>query len=519
MKDMLIRPTLILLFASSAPAANLPYPVVDTGQARCYDDRSAITAPKPAQPFYGQDAQFAIHPAKYARSKDGLTILDETTGLVWQQCPDTDGDRKVTSKDKLTWEQMQELPGKLNAARFGGFSDWRLPTIKELYSLFDARGTDPSGDQGTDTSGLTAFIDTNYFTFAYGDVEAGERIIDAQYGSSTKYLGTSVRGGLKVFGVNFADGRIKGYSQQRPGGSRPFQFFVQCVRGNPAYGKNDFADNHDGTVTDRATGLTWSKGDSGKGMDWEAALVWVQQKNAEKFLGHSDWRLPSVKELQSIVDYTRAPDVTQSPAIDPIFSCTVIKNEIGETDYGYYWSATTHGSIRGGAEANYIAFGRASGWMSPRGPGGPDARPQQADARSYLYMEVHGAGAQRCAPKAGDARAFPHGHGPQGDVVRIDNFIRLVRGGPVKHVESVALPPSAPQASTARPVLGRMAGPPLVTALDANGDGTIDAAEIAGAPESLRKLDRNGDGQIGSEEYRPPMPQGGFGGPPGGPPR
>jgi hypothetical protein len=42
-------------------------------------------------------------------------------------------------------------------------------------------------------------------------------------------------------------------------------------------------------------------------------------------------------------------------------------------------------------------------------------------------VDVHGAGAQRSDPKAGDPKMFPHGHGPQGDVVRIKNFVRLVR--------------------------------------------------------------------------------------------
>jgi hypothetical protein len=44
-------------------------------------------------------------------------------------------------------------------------------------------------------------------------------------------------------------------------------------------------------------------------------------------------------------------------------------------------------------------------------------------------LDVHGAGAQRSDPKTGDASAYPHGHEPQGDVVRINNFVRLVRGG------------------------------------------------------------------------------------------
>ena len=41
-----------------------------------------------------------------------------------------------------------------------------------------------------------------------------------------------------------------------------------------------------GTVTDRAPGLMWSKADSGVGMNWQAALAWVQKNKAEKFLGH-----------------------------------------------------------------------------------------------------------------------------------------------------------------------------------------------------------------------------------------
>jgi hypothetical protein len=42
-------------------------------------------------------------------------------------------------------------------------------------------------------------------------------------------------------------------------------------------------------------------------------------------------------------------------------------------------------------------------------------------------FDVHGAGAQRSDPKAGDPQNFPHGRGPQGDVIRIYNFVRVVR--------------------------------------------------------------------------------------------
>ena len=45
---------------------------------------------------------------------------------------------------------------------------------------------------------------------------------------------------------------------------------------------------------------------------------------------------------------------------------------------------------------------------------------------------------------------------------------------------------------------------PLMAALDADGDGTVSAAEIASAPQSLRALDTDGDGRLAQEELRPP---------------
>ena len=45
---------------------------------------------------------------------------------------------------------------------------------------------------------------------------------------------------------------------------------------------------------------------------------------------------------------------------------------------------------------------------------------------------------------------------------------------------------------------------PLMAALDADGDGSVSAAEIASAPRSLRALDADGDGRLAQEELRPP---------------
>ncbi len=343
---------------------------------------------------------------RYRRAGSGRTVYDTNTGLTWQASPDTNGDGALTASDKLSWAEAQNRPSVLNAAAYGGYIDWRLPSIKELYSLIDFRGYDPSGYEGTNTFGLKPFIDTSYFDFAYGDTAAGERIIDSQYASGTLYAGD----GNKLFGVNFADGRIKGYDLTMPGG-REKTFFVQCVRGNTSYGSNGFVDNGDGTIADESTGLLWQQDDSGSGLNWEEALAWAEQQNGTAYLGYSDWRLPNAKELQSIVDYTRSPDTSSSAAIDPLFNVAGITNEAGQIDYPFYWSSTTHANWteNPGSAAAYVAFGRALGYMDG------------------AWVDVHGAGAQRSDPKAGDPAEFPTGRGPQGDAIRIYNYVRLVR--------------------------------------------------------------------------------------------
>jgi hypothetical protein len=66
------------------------------------------------------------------------------------------------------------------------------------------------------------------------------------------------------------------------------------------------------------------------------------------------------------------------------------------------------------------------------------------------------------------------------------------------------------------PMRRRMPVHPLVAALDANKDGTLDEQEIANAAVALKTLDKNGDGKLTPDELRPPFPPGGERGP-GGP--
>lgn len=392
---------LFVLLPTMTLAQSYPYTINDTGQDACFDNTQEITCPAQGQPFYGQDAQLdGIQPA-FQNNGDG-TITDLNTGLMWIQA----------CGSKVTWSTAM---ADASSCTVGGHSDWRMPTIKELYSLIDFRGTDPSGYPGSDTSWLIPYIDTDYFEFEYGDPSAGERIIDAQYWSSNQYLGTVFGGDTAIFGFNFADGRIKGYPRDLGPGGSPMTEFVRYVRGNTDYGANNFTNNGDGTITDSATGLMWSQNDNGTGLNWESALAYIETQNGADYLGYNDWRLPNAKELQSIVDYTRCPDVTGSPAIDPVFNCTAITNEGGQADYPYYWIGTTHISCSNpgvcmGEYAAYVCFGRGLGYMFGS------------------WIDVHGAGCQRSDPKSGDPNDWPYGHGPQGDAIRIYNYIRCVRG-------------------------------------------------------------------------------------------
>jgi len=414
----LIALLIATVYFTLAAFADQGYIIVDTAQTTCYSDSTTLAnCPAEGDNFYGQDSSYTGSEPNYLISTDNLTVLDRSTGLTWIKSPDFDEDGDINADDKMSFVDAQSYPILLNADSYGGYDDWRLPTIKELYSLILFSGIDPSGYSETNTSGLTPFIDTDYFDFNYGDTSASERIIDAQYWSATEYVSTTMNADHTVFGVNFADGRIKGYGSQNPKTGDPKTQFVRFVRGNTAYGKNNFVDNEDGTITDLATGLMWQQSDSQTGLNWQESLAYAESLT---LAAHTDWRLPNAKELQSIVDYTRSPDTTASPAIDPIFNVTSITNEGEQPDFPFYWSSTTHeGYIpaQAGRWAAYVAFGRGLGFMA-----------QPPNSENYVLLDVHGAGCQRSDPKYDNGTDYSNGHGPQGDVVRIENFVRCVRG-------------------------------------------------------------------------------------------
>lgn len=367
--------------------SSLSYKIVDTGVSTYYTDRSVVDAITTDEAFYGQDANYTGYQPDYTDNGHG-TVTDNVTGLMWQQ----------TMASKMTYETAVDYA---NESQLAGYDDWRLPTIKELFSLILF-----TGESGGEVAGVL-YIDTDYFNQPIGDTSIGEREIDAQTWSSTQYVGTTMHDDPTVFGVNFIDGRIKGYPLVMPQTHSDNKGYFRLVRGNEAYGENVFVDNGDGTISDLATGLMWQLKDDGNTRDWQTALDYAEHL---ELAGYDDWRLPNIKELQSLVDYTQSPQTTGTAAIDSLFVLTAISDPEGKSNYGFYWSSTTHqDGMNIASSASYVAFGEAQGQMNGQ------------------LLDVHGAGAVRSDPKSGAQSAYPSYFGPQGDVRYVYNYVLAVR--------------------------------------------------------------------------------------------
>ncbi len=75
---------------------------------------------------------------RHVVADDCLTVTDSTTGLVWS--------RDDASPERLSYDSAEACIQQLNAAQFAGFTDWRLPTIDELFALADRTRYAPAID-------------------------------------------------------------------------------------------------------------------------------------------------------------------------------------------------------------------------------------------------------------------------------------------------------------------------------------------------------------------------------------
>ena len=256
----------------------------DTGIELCYDMSQEIDCPAPGEPFYGQDAQYTTNPMSFTDNVDG-TVTDNVTGLMWQE---EDDDAAKPWRDAFAYCDYLELAGHTN---------WRLPNEYEIQGIVDY------GQQERPS------IDAAYFP----DLKP------SYYWSSSIYTGSTDSAWRVYYLGNVNYNEITN------------SMYVLCVRDEPTL--QSFTDNGNGTVTDNVTGLLWQQEVDGVEMDWEDALAYCEDS---ELAGRTDWRLPDIKELRSIVDNTQ-----YDPAVDTAY--------FPGTAWYYHWSSSTYADYTGSA--------------------------------------------------------------------------------------------------------------------------------------------------------------------------
>ena len=260
----------------------------DTGQTSCvnYSGYGISCAGT------GQDGAYILHPMSYTDNKDG-TVTDNVTGLMWEQQSGTN----MSGSNAGTY---------CTALSVGKHTDWRLPSVMELISIVN---------YGIQSTG--PMINSTYFL----------NTAASPYWSSTPDAGNTGN----AWSLNFSAGTV--FSNGMSGNA-----YVRCVRGGQLEVGN-FTDNKDGTVSDSATGLMWQQAEGGS-YQWGGITNVGSNPLVEALTyctglslgGHSDWRLPNIKELASIMDYAQS-----NPAINTTFFPNASAN--------FYWSSTPNATF------------------------------------------------------------------------------------------------------------------------------------------------------------------------------
>lgn len=223
----------------------------------------------------------AAYPESPFEKKAGI-VFDKNTGLYWEVKSSNDSDINAGARTFSFAEAADVHTAELNKAKYGGFDDWRVPNKDELRSIFDYSHTD-------------GVIDNKIFGCCpVGDYWTKNVYRLQPYFSWVLYSG-------------FGSGIAKRTDAKN---------YVLACRGgnNRRFGESDasrFTDNGDGTITDCVTGLMWQKETNPR----------MGPKDAEgfcanlKLAGYTDWRLPNIKELNTILNL----DVNSSSWLFPQF--------------------------------------------------------------------------------------------------------------------------------------------------------------------------------------------------------
>ena len=272
----------------------------DTGQTSDYT------------PTFGEDSDYNINAPFFIKNNNG-TITDTITGLMWQQ---TDGGEMSIEKARIYADTLT----------LTGFTDWRLPTAHEGFSILNMDKLNPALD-------IAFFTNTGAEYWWTSDV---------RFDDATKIWATNSGGGIGAHPKTETIGA---------GGTK--KFHARAVRDvKIPQTVVHFKDNGDGTITDNVTNLIWQKTPSTDTLTWEQALNYAANL---VFAGKSDWRLPNIKELTSINDESH-----NAPSINLTFFPTLKSNR--------YWSSTSQKNVSVNAWFNdFQNFGITSYFAKTKG--------------------------------------------------------------------------------------------------------------------------------------------------------
>jgi hypothetical protein len=280
----------LLLYSSAAHAL----PVPDTVQTKCYNATMEIDCPASGQAFYGQDGNYTTPARAYIKLDASGTALpdnaaswamvqDNALGVIWEAKTPHDDVVNLTdphdADNRYTWAEAQTWITGLNTVLYGGRNDWRLPTAKELAFL----GTRNQVYMGID---MTFFpeLDQNWNAYTWSsDLYNYDPYLSTysgvyRYGFGLGYLSDSAYDGSIIS-------------------------FVRAVSGPQSqYGVN-FHSNDDGTLCDTNTGLMWQQATGLQTRYWQTALQYCEDSTVA---GYTDWKLPDINELFSLVDFSAA---------------------------------------------------------------------------------------------------------------------------------------------------------------------------------------------------------------------
>ena len=369
--------------------------VPDTGQTI---DVSGVT---------GEDADYAINPPSYTDHGNG-TVTDHVTGLMWQ---------KIDAGES-TWDSAVSRAGSINT---GGYADWRLPTPAELFSLMNHNNGNP------------AAMNTTFFPVN----PAGA----AEYWWTSDLYGTDA---TKIWCVNSGGGLGPKPKSETLSAGGTLRYHARYVRGAKPTNGHNYRNNLDGTITDLDTGLMWTQVPA-SARDWSGAVAYAEQLT---LAGYDDWRLPNIKELQSLTDYTLTTATNASAAVAPL---NRVLFPTATTPATAYWSSTV---LRAGGNA-----APTSAWLLELGVATnlPAARGPSRGAQGIISYEVMGSSYPVFAVR-GPTIAFAPPEGSTGPASVINISTRAPVGGlagtPITGFVLTGDP---------RPILIRAVGPTLGT--------------------------------------------------------